>query len=83
MQSQSRRLYPGVPEHPAAEAPVPSDLVLLTQAAEARPWATVRYLRRLIAERRISSWKVGRRRLVSLAELDRLAATNYTPGGAA
>lgn len=45
----------------------------LPQAVEARPWLTLRYLRRLIAERRIPFHKVGRFVLVDLADLDTFA----------
>ena len=79
--ARDRRIWPG--HHNETHAPAPTDLLRLGQAAELRPWATTRYLRRLIAEGRISSWKVGRIRLVSLAELDALAARGHTPGGAA
>jgi hypothetical protein len=52
-------------------------LVTLAQAAEQRPWATVRYTRRLISERRIPFHKLGDGRtsrvLVDLAELDAFA----------
>ncbi len=49
------------------------DLRSLPQAEEARQWATERYLRRLIAERRIPFHKVGGRVLVDLDDLDAYA----------
>lgn len=79
--ARDRRIWPG--QTNPTDTAAPADLVRLGQAAELRPWATTRYLRRLIAEGRIASWKVGRIRLVSLAELDALAARGHTPGGAA
>lgn len=52
-------------------------LVTIAQAAQARPWATERYLRRLISERRIPFHKVaggrGGRVLLDLADIDALA----------
>jgi excisionase family DNA binding protein len=45
-------------------------LVTLTQAERERPWATRRYLRRLIAEKRIGYFKPGGTILVDLDELD-------------
>ena len=79
--ARDRRIWPG--QANPTDNPAPTDLVRLGQAAELRPWATTRYLRRLVAEGRINSWRVGRLRLVSLAELDALAARGHTPGGAA
>jgi hypothetical protein len=49
-------------------------LVPLTEVPEHRPWATVRYLRRLIYERRIPYHKLGDSRsspvYIDLADLD-------------
>jgi excisionase family DNA binding protein len=47
-------------------------LVTLSQAVEARPWLTERWLRRLVYERRIAFHKVGRRLLFDLRDLDQL-----------
>lgn len=49
------------------------NLVTLRQAEEARPWATERFLRRLVAERRIPYHKLGGKLLLDLDELDALA----------
>lgn len=48
-------------------------LVTLAQAVEARPWLTERFLRRLVAERRVAFHKVGGRLLFDLSDLDALA----------
>lgn len=56
-------MNPGPPRH----------LVTLKQAAEARPWATVRFQRTLIASKRIAYFKVAGRVLVDLDELDAYA----------
>jgi excisionase family DNA binding protein len=52
----------------------PTDARTIPQIEAERPWATARYLRRLIFEKRLPYYKVGRRVLVSLAELDELVA---------
>ena len=49
------------------------DLVPLTEIEEHRPWCTVRYARRLVAERRVPFHKVGRRVLLDLNDLDEFA----------
>ena len=48
-------------------------LVTLAQAVEARPWLTERFLRRLVAERRVPYFKVGGKLLFDLDDLDALA----------
>jgi excisionase family DNA binding protein len=48
-------------------------LVPLLEVPEHRPWISVRYLRRLVAERRIAHHKVGRKVLIDLADVDELA----------
>jgi len=48
-------------------------LVRLPQAVEARPWLSERYLRRLVAERRIGFSKIGGVLLFDLDEIDQLA----------
>ena len=48
-------------------------LVTLAQAVEARPWVSERFLRRLVAERRVPFHKVGSRLLFDLDDLDNLA----------
>jgi excisionase family DNA binding protein len=45
----------------------------LLEVPEHRPWCSVRYARRLVAERRIPFHKVGRRVLLDLNDLDELA----------
>jgi len=52
---------------------VSRQLVRLRQAVESRPWLTERYLRRLVAERRIGYSKCGRVLLFDLDEIDQLA----------
>lgn len=53
----------------------PADLRTVAQVEAERPWASERYLRRLIFERRVPYYKVGRRVLVSLGELDAVVAS--------
>jgi excisionase family DNA binding protein len=48
-------------------------LVALVDVPEHRPWCSVRYTRRLVAERRIPFHKVGRRVLIDLNDLDEFA----------
>ncbi len=52
-----------------------TDLVTLRQTLDAWPWMTERWLRRLVAERRIPFYKLpgSSRLLFDLADLDRLA----------
>lgn len=45
----------------------------LPQVLVERPWLTERYLRRLVAERRIPYSKAGRKLLFDLADLDAFA----------
>jgi len=52
------------------------DLVPITEIERHRPWCSVRYARRLVAERRVPFHKVGRRVLLDLADLD-----NYVEAG--
>ena len=47
-------------------------LVTLDQAVEARPYLTKRHLRRLIAEHRLASFKIGGKVLVDLKIIDQL-----------
>lgn len=54
---------------------MPEDVRTIPQVEAERPWASQRYLRRLIFERRVPFYKVGRRVLISLAELDELVAS--------
>jgi len=49
---------------------VSRQLVSVGSIAEHRPWCSERYLRRLIAERRIPFHRVGGRVLVDLDDLD-------------
>lgn len=46
------------------------DLHTLPQAVEARPFLTIRWLRNLIYERGIPSYRLGGRVLIDLNELD-------------
>ncbi len=48
-------------------------LATLTQVVEARPWLTERWLRRLVAERRVAYHKCGGRLLFDLDDIDALA----------
>jgi excisionase family DNA binding protein len=48
-------------------------LVPLIEVTEHRGWCSVRYARRLVAERRIPFHKVGRRVLLDLNDLDEFA----------
>jgi len=48
-------------------------LVPLRKVPELREWASERYLRRLVAERRVPFHKVGNRVLLDLDDLDALA----------
>ena len=48
-------------------------LVTLPQAINERPWLTDRWLRRLVAERRIPFHKAGGRLLFDLADIDQWA----------
>jgi hypothetical protein len=55
----------------------PRQLVPLVDVPKHRPWTTVRYLRRLIYERRLPFHKLGDSRsarvLIDLADIDRFA----------
>jgi hypothetical protein len=46
------------------------DLVTIREAHKLRPWATERYLRRLVFERRIPYHKLGSKVFVALEDLD-------------
>lgn len=50
-------------------------LVTLPQAISERPWLSERWLRRLVAERRISFHKAGGRLLFDLNDIDQWAET--------
>ncbi len=52
---------------------MPRQLVPLLDVPTHRPWATVRWLRRLVYEHRIPFHKVGGKVLVDLADLDDFA----------
>jgi excisionase family DNA binding protein len=56
--------------HPEQRPPVPSDLLNITEAAE-HLGTPVRFIRRLIAERRIPFYKIGRYVRIDPADLDR------------
>ena len=56
--------------NPAQRRPVPSDLLNINQAAE-HLGTPVRFIRRLIAERRIPFYKIGRYVRIDAADLDR------------
>ena len=49
------------------------NLMVMTQLLEQRPWLSERYLRRLVAERRIPFHKVGGKLLFDLNDVDHLA----------
>ena len=51
---------------------VTSSPLTLKQLIEARPWLTERYVRRLVAERRVPFSKVGERLLFDVADFDHL-----------
>lgn len=57
---------------------VPEDLVKIKAAAQARHLDEA-YVRRIVEERRIPSWKMGKYRLLSLADLDGYIARGFTP----
>ncbi len=60
----------------------PHDLLSVFEAAKDDRWPFgERFLRRLVAERRIPIFKVGRRVYLSAAHLDGLIAQGYRPGG--
>jgi hypothetical protein len=46
------------------------DLVPLTEVPNRRPWATIRRLRRLVAEKRVPYYKIDGRVMFDLADLD-------------
>jgi hypothetical protein len=46
------------------------------QAIDRHPWLTERYLRRLVAERRIAFHKIGGRLVFAVADLDALVAAH-------
>lgn len=54
----------------AQRPPVPSDLLNITEAAE-HLGTPVRFIRRLVAERRIPFYKIGRYVRIDAADLDR------------
>lgn len=56
--------------------------VTFDQAVEQREWLTERYLRRLVAERRVSFAKVGGKLVFDLDDLDALIADNRVPTAA-
>lgn len=72
----SKRIYPSASGDPAA--PVPEHLTKIKAAAAARGFEE-EYVRRIVEERRIPSWKVGKYRLVRLEDLDAYIASGYTP----
>jgi excisionase family DNA binding protein len=47
-------------------------LMTLPQLLEARPWLTERFVRTLVAERRIPFHKVGRKLIFDLSDVDAL-----------
>jgi len=56
-----------------------NDLVTVAQAAADSPALGERFLRRLIAERRVPVVRIGRRVFLRRCDLDALAAEGYTP----
>lgn len=77
--SVSKRIYP-TPE--GAPAAAPSRLRQIKAAAH-ESGLSERFVRRLVEERRIPSYKVGRHRLVDLDDVDRYVVAGYTPAGGA
>ena len=78
--STSKRIHPTAAGG-IAPAGVPEDLHKIKAAAQARGLSE-EYLRRIVEERRIPSWKLGKYRLVSLADLDAYISAGYTPAQA-
>lgn len=78
--STSKRIYPTAAGG-IAPAEIPEDLHKIKAAAQARGLEE-EHLRRIVEERRIPSYKVGKYRLVSLADLDGYIARGYTPAQA-
>lgn len=62
---------PSIASSPPAQPALPQrNLRTLPQAVEERPFLTIRWLRNLIYERGIPSYRLGGRVLVDLDELD-------------
>ncbi len=57
---------------------VPDKLVKIRAAAEARGFDE-EYVRRIVEERKIPSFKIGKYRMLSLADLDAYILAGYTP----
>ena len=51
----------------------PRNLVTLRQLTQQRPWASERWIRRLVAERRIPYHKVGGKLAFDLDDIDKMA----------
>lgn len=65
-------------------APVtPPSRLRQIKAAAQESGLSERFVRRLVEERRIPSYKVGRHRLVDLDDVDRYVVAGYTPAGGA
>jgi excisionase family DNA binding protein len=60
---------PAIPQPRPQQDPIPGDLLSVAQAAE-RLGTPVRFIRRLVAERRIRFYKVGRYVRLDTADLD-------------
>lgn len=75
--STSKRIHPTAAGG-IAPAGVPEDLHKIKAAAQARGLSE-EYLRRIVEERRIPSWKIGKYRMLSLEDLDRYIARGFTP----
>jgi excisionase family DNA binding protein len=52
---------------------MPRHLVTIPQAVDANPWLTERWIRRLIAERRIAYHKAGGRVLLDQDDIDQFS----------
>jgi excisionase family DNA binding protein len=52
---------------------VTRQLVALKDVPKVRAWATERYLRRIVSERKIAHHKIGRRVFLDLDDVDRFA----------
>jgi len=74
----SKRIYPSATGEGAA-VPPGGPLYKIKEAAQARN-LDEHYLRRMVEDRLIPSWKLGKYRLIRLEDLDALIALGYTPG---
>lgn len=59
--------------------PLPRELRTLVQAAEERPFLTLRWLRQLVASERVPTYKLGGKVLIDLHELDEFVRASRRP----